>query len=345
MEAARIHAWGGELVLEPVPEPRPGPGEVLVQVLACGVGLTVLNCIRGHLGADPNDLPRVPGHELVGRIVETGPGVDPSRRGELVSAYFYLFCGRCARCLAGQEDLCLRLEGWIGVDRDGGYAQLVALPERNAISLPPGLDPVEATVIADAVATPVHVSHLARLQPGDRVAVIAAGGGLGIHMVQVARLFGAEVVGLETVPAKRRHLEQELQIPTLDSTDFHSVRLPSGWEGGADVVIDFLGRRESLSWGLDALGPYGRLVTLTTFPGVDFPVSPRQLVFSQLAILGSRYATRGEFELAARLVAEGRVRPVIGRREALSGVRGIHDDLEHGRLLGRGALVWPDPAS
>ncbi|HLH68583.1 MAG TPA: alcohol dehydrogenase catalytic domain-containing protein [Candidatus Dormibacteraeota bacterium] len=345
MEAARIHAWGGDLVLEQVPEPRPGPGEVLIQVLACGVGLTVLNCIDGHLGADPDDLPRIPGHELVGKIVEAGPGVDPSRRGELVSAYFYLFCGHCARCLAGQEDLCLRLEGWIGVDRDGGYAPLVALPERNALAIPPSLDPVEATVIADAVATPVHVSHLARIQPGERVAVIAAGGGLGIHMSQVARGFGAEVVGLETAPAKRRYLEQELQIATADSTDFSAVRLPHGWEGGADVVIDFLGRRESLTWALNALGPSGRLVTLTTFPGIDFPVSPRQLVFSQLSILGSRYATRGEFELAARLVAEGRVRPVIGRRERLADVRAIHEDLRHGRLLGRGALVWSDPAS
>ncbi len=344
MEAARIHAWGGELVVERVPEPRPGPGEVLVQVLACGVGLTVLNCIEGHLGADPDDLPRVPGHELVGRIVETGPGVDPSRQGELVSAYFYLFCGRCARCLAGQEDLCLNLEGWIGVDRDGGYAQLAALPERNAISLPPGLDPVEATVIADAVATPVHVSRLARIWPGDRVAVIAAGGWLGIHMVQVARLFGAEVVGLEAALAKRRYLEQELRVAAVDSTDFHSVRLPSGWEVGADVVVDFLGRRESLTWALEALGPDGRLVTLTTFPGVDFPVSPRRMVFSQLAILGSRYATRGEFALAARLVAEGRVRPVIGRREHVAEVRAIHDDLRRGRLLGRGVLAWPDPA-
>jgi len=340
VRAGRIHRWGGELRLEEVPDPRPSEDEVLVRVEACGVGLTVLNCIRGDLGDDAADLPRVPGHELVGTIVEAGVGVSPGRRGERVTAHFYLFCGRCPRCLAAQEPLCDNLAGWVGVDRDGGYAELVALPERNAIALPPGLDPVLATTIPDAVATPVHVCRRAGVRPGERVAVIAAGGGVGIHMVQVARVYGADVAGLEVASEKLDYLERELGVAAIPSPDFAAVELPAAWNGRSDVVVDLLGTNESLRWGVERLAAGGRLVTLTTFRGVDFPVSSRQLVFGETAIVGSRYASRQELVLAAGLLAGGRVRPVVGRREPLERVAAIHEDLRAGRLLGRGALVW-----
>jgi D-arabinose 1-dehydrogenase-like Zn-dependent alcohol dehydrogenase len=342
MEAGRIHAWGGGLVREAVPEPVPGEGEVLVEVLACGVGLTVLNCMGGQLGADPRNLPRIPGHEFVGRILDAGPGVDRRRRGELVAAYFYLFCGRCRRCLGGDEDLCEHLAGFLGVSRDGGYAPLAVLPERNAVPIPPQLDPVLATVLPDAVATPVHVARLARLAPGERVAVIGAGGGVGIHMVQVAAAYGAEVAGLESVPDKLDYLQAELGVVPVRSSDFVTARLPQGWGGRADVVVDLVGSRESLGWGLASLAGGGRLVVLTTFPEVGVLVSPRSMVFSQTSVLGSRYTTRAELVLAGRLVAEGRVRPVVGRCEDLAGVEGIHQDLRAGGLLGRGALVWSE---
>src|SRR5438105_2863874 len=267
--AGRIHQWGGEVRIEEVRDPRPGEDEVLVSVAACGVGLTVLNCIRGDLGDDPDDLPRVPGHELVGTIVQTGPGVDPGRRGELVTAHFYLFCGRCARCLAAQEPTCENLRGWVGVDRDGGYAELVALPERNAVALPAGLDPVLATTVSDAIATPVHVCRRAGVRPGDRLVVVAAGGGVGVHMVQVARVYGAEVVGLDVSAEKLDYLQRELDVPAVHSGDFGAVELPAAWGGRADVVVDLLGTAESLRWGVGHLGSSGRLVTLTTFRDVE----------------------------------------------------------------------------
>ena len=340
MRAARIHRWGDELRLEEIPEPRPAADEVLVRVQACGVGLTVLNCIRGDLGGDLAALPRVPGHELVGTIVETGTGVEPGRRGERVTAHFYLFCGRCPRCLAAQEPVCDNLAGWVGVDRDGGYAELVTLPGRNAVSLPAGLDPVLATTIPDAIATPVHVCRRVGVRPGERVAVVAAGGGVGMHMVQVARVYGADVVGLEVGAEKLDYLQRELEVRAVPSPDFAAVELPAAWAGRADVVVDLLGRVESLRWAVDHLAAGGRLATLTSFRGVDFPISSRELVFGETAILGSRYASRHELALGARLLADGRVRAVIGRREPLDRVTAIHEDLRAGRLLGRGALVW-----
>lgn len=340
MEGLRVHAWGGELRSEAIPDPEPREGEVLVEVEACGVGLTVLNCIRGDLGDDPADLPRVPGHELVGRVIATGAGVAAERVGQRVTAYFYLFCGECPRCLAGAEDLCERLAGYVGVDRDGGYAPRCTLPARNAIALPDGLDPVLATTIPDAVATPVHVARLAGIRPGARVAVIAAGGGVGIHMVQVARVYGAEVAGLDIDQRKLAYLEDQLRLAVADSSDFASIRLPPTWRGRADVIVDLLGRPESVAWALGALDLGGRLIALTTFRDLAAPIAPRDLVLRQLAILGSRYATRAEVVEAAGLVAGGAVRPVVGRQEGAGSVLAIHDDLRAGRLIGRGALVW-----
>lgn len=339
-EGYRVHRWGEEPVWESLPRPEPGPGEVLIRVAACGVGLTVLNCIRGDLANDPALLPRVPGHELVGRVEALGPGVRPDLVGRLVAAYFYLSCGACPECLGGQDSRCRRLAGWVGVHRDGGYAPWAVLPAHNALLLPEGIDPVAATVVPDAVATPVHVCRTrARVRPDDRVAVVGAGGGVGIHMAQVARLHGARVAGLDVVDEKLEALE-ELGVTPVRSDDFSALD-PGLWpDGPPTVVIDLVGTPASLAWSAGALVSAGRLVVLTTFRGVEVSLDPRELVFREAIILGSRYAARREVAMAADLVAQGRIRPIIGETVGPDGIPDLHQRLRDGRLLGRGALVW-----
>lgn len=334
----RTHQWGSDPVWESLPDPVPDRDGVLIEVEACGIGLTVLNSIAGDLADDRATLPRVPGHELVGLVLEAGDDVDPSLIGRRVVAYFYLSCGSCFECRAGREQRCMALKGWVGVHSDGGYAPLCALPARNVIPVSSDLDPVAATVVPDAVATPVHVAAHAGIEASDLVLVIGAGGGVGSHMIQVARLHGAEVVGLDQGEQKLQ-LIADLGARPLSSASFSEL---SGRIGGRapTVVIDLVGSAESIEWGRASLATGGRQVLLTTFRGQSFPLSPRQMVSNELTVLGSRYTTKAEVATAARLVENGDVSPVIGRVVAPEEATQIHIQLRRRTLPGRGAIDW-----
>jgi D-arabinose 1-dehydrogenase-like Zn-dependent alcohol dehydrogenase len=340
MRALRITAWGGPLQETKIEPPILNDSDLLVRVEACGIGLTVINCMQGQLGDDPGYLPLTPGHELVGIVEAAGPAASPALLGQRVAAYFYLICGACPNCLSAQDSLCTRFRGNVGVAIDGGYAEYAVIPALNAIPVPDGINPVAATTIADAIATPVHVARRARIEPGTRVAVLAAGGGVGVHMVQVARAYGGEVAGLDVVPSKLAYLADEIGIAAIDSRDFGAVQLPHSWGGQADVIIDLYGRAPAQRWAVDHLARNGTLVALTTFRNESFPVSSRELVLRQLSVLGSRYNSRYEVGLAAEFVRSGRVRPVVSRVVGPEKVAATLDAIRAGTILGRAALEW-----
>jgi D-arabinose 1-dehydrogenase-like Zn-dependent alcohol dehydrogenase len=340
VRAQVIHAWGGPLSYEERPRPIPRAGEVLVAVRACGVGLTVLNYIQGNLGR-PDDLPRVPGHEITGVVAEVGPGVSTLRPGDRVMAFFYLTCGRCDLCRAGRDSMCRQHAGYVGVHRDGGYAEYVALPEANALPLPDGIPFAEATAIPDAIATPYHVcASRAGVRVGDRVLVVGAGGGVGIHMLQMARLFGGDVVAVDVNDGK---LERCRALGAAHAVNFMAAdaeaRARDALAGGATVAIDLVGSEATLEWAFRLLGPTGRMILLTTFPGVGLRLETRRMVMGEMTVSGSRYCGRADAMAAARLVAEGRIAPVVSTVRPLAEVDALHAMLREGTLLGRGAAV------
>ncbi|TMD26600.1 MAG: NADPH:quinone oxidoreductase, partial [Chloroflexi bacterium] len=198
MHAMVLEQFGGRLTATVMTVPEPGPGEVLVRVVACGAGLTLESVRLGHLGGST---PRIMGHEFSGTVAATGAGVDGWHKGDPVTGSFYLFCGNCVMCASGRETLCINNKGNIGAKIDGAFAEYVVVPACNLVSIPEGVALREAGVIADAVATSYHIAReRARIVPGQRVAVIGAGGGVGIHMLQVAKAFGAFVIAVERDP-------------------------------------------------------------------------------------------------------------------------------------------------
>jgi propanol-preferring alcohol dehydrogenase len=337
MRAQVLHQWGDQLVHETVKAPTAGPGSAVVRVEACGVGLTVLNYMNGNNQRGAELLPRIPGHELVGTVMEVGAGVTTLRVGERVMAYFYLSCGGCDFCRLAHEPLCRNLRGNVGVVADGGYAELCCLPAFNLLPVPEGIGPIEATAIPDAIATPLHVSRRAAVGPGDVVMVIGAGGGVGVHMTQMARLFGARVVGVDVGEAK---LAAAREAGASVALDFTAGDPRAALGEPVTAVVDLVGAPETLAFGLDALDRRGRLVVLTTFPGVSAAVAPRQLVRDEITVMGSRYASRWEVSRAAELVAQGRIRPVVSAVTTLARVGELHARLRARTLIGRGAIAF-----
>lgn len=338
MRCLRIEKWGGDLQEAERAVPEPGDGDVLVEVEATSVGLTVANVMNGDLGNSLGDLPRIPGHEVVGRVRDCGDSVPHLEPGDRVGAYFYLSCDHCEYCRCGQESLCKNLEGLVSVDIDGGFAEYVRLPAANALALPESLDPIDATVIPDAVATPYHVANRrANVDPGDKVLVLGAGGGVGIHMVQMAQYFGGTVtaVGRDTASMDRcRDLGAKRAVDTSEES------LASALDGASfDSIIDFTGSMSLIKEAMDLLGPRGRLVNLTTFPGQTLDVSPREQVFAETEVVGSRYCSKQEFVRSGELVAEGIIEPVVSEVAKMAETQGLIDRIRAGEILGRAAMV------
>jgi len=342
MKAMLLKAANAPLVLETVPDPVPGPGEAVAKVLACGAGLTIHHARAGRV---PVQYPRILGHEITGEIVALGAGVDDLRVGDAVTAYFYLTCGRCRWCRTNRETLCEHFGGYVGREIDGGYAEYIKLPARNFLKLPPGLDwrkhASELGVICDAIATPVKVVRKARIVPGDTVAVFGAGGGLGIHMLMIARWAHARrVIAVDVMASKFEACTKSGADATVDASDGKVAERLLDLTGGRgiDVAIDFVCSTGTLEAAFAALGRGGRLVTLGGH-GAPFRVEPGAMLRKELEILGSRYATRQEVLDALDLVARGDVWPLVTEKVPLAQAESIHQRLERGLITGRAALV------
>ncbi|HEX2030275.1 MAG TPA: zinc-binding dehydrogenase [Actinomycetota bacterium] len=334
MKAAVLDEFGGRLRMERRPVPRPGPGEALIRVLSCGTGLTIEWARIGRLGGS---VPRVLGHEYTGTVVEVGPGVEGWRDGDVVTGSFYRFCGHCRMCSGGRETLCLNFEGYIGIHVDGAFAEYVVVPARNLVPVPEDVPVREAGIIADAVATPLHVaSRRAMIGPGDRVAVIGAGGGVGVHMAQVARAFGGIVAAVDRDPEKLKRLrELDFDAVVDASAETWPADVADAFGSPPDVVIDMVGSTETLAAAWASLGVGGRFVSVAATPSVTMPVEPLQLVMKEIVVTGTRYASRAEIAASLDLVRSGAVRCVIGARYPLDRVQEAMDAIAANEVFGR----------
>ncbi|MGZ5125744.1 MAG: alcohol dehydrogenase catalytic domain-containing protein [Burkholderiales bacterium] len=342
MKAILLKAAKTPLVLENVPDPVPGPGEAVAKVLACGAGLTVHHARAGRVRVE---YPRILGHEIAGEIVAVGAGVTSVKRGDGVTAYFYLTCGECHWCRIDRETLCENFRGYVGREVDGGYAEYMKLRADAFIKLPEGLDwrryPAEAGVVCDAIATPLKVTRKARLMPTDVVAVFGAGGGLGVHMLKVARWAHArKVIAVDVMASKFEACIKAGADATVDASsgDVPQQLLELTGGKGIDVAIDFVSSTSTLESALGALGKGGRLITLGG-SGARFNTDPGDMLRKEIEILGSRYASKEEVRESLELVARGDVWPLVSEKAPLAQAEAIHQRLEQGLITGRAALL------
>jgi propanol-preferring alcohol dehydrogenase len=341
MKAMVLRSPGTPFVLEERPDPTPGPGEAVARVIACGSGLTIHHVRAGRAKVD---YPRIIGHEVTGEIVAVGRDVAGLAVGNPVTVWFYLTCGRCRWCLSGRETLCENFAGYVGRAVDGAYAEYVKLPARNFLKLPEGLDweahPAEVSVICDAVATPYKVIRRARIAPTDTVAVIGAGGGLGIHMIMMAKWAHARVIAVDRAAEKlptctKVGADAVVDASRNDATEA-LIELTGG--KGVDVAIDFVSSAETLERAVSALGTGGRLVTLGG-SGQVFRANSATMLAKELELIGSRYATRQEVLDSLALVARGDLWPLVTETYRLEDAETVHQRLEQEKTIGRAALL------
>ena len=344
MKALVLKELGGPLRLEDLPMPQPGPGEVLVRVRACGLGLTLVWNRNGR-GGTSGKLPRIIGHEIAGVVTQVGPSVDGFKAGDRVNVYYYLTCGNCRWCNRGRDDLCEHQAGVVGRQIDGGLAEYVKLPVRNVCPIPPTVSDVDAAVTADAVATPVHVlRERAQLRAPDTVLVVGAGGGVGIHMVQMAKVLGASRVMAVDINAEKLALAKQNGADEIINSrevgfDEEVRRLTEG--RGVDVVVEMVGLTETMERSLRSLGTGGRLVLVGTYDGnAVLPVTQNSLR-GECIVTGSRYCARHELAEALELVAQGRIRPAVTRICQLEEADAVLRSIERMELAGRACAVLP----
>jgi alcohol dehydrogenase, propanol-preferring len=337
MKAVRYHGPGQPFRLEQVDRREPGPGEVLVRVAASGVCHTELHFKSGLL--DMGVAPVTMGHEVVGRIESVGEGVSPGRVNERVIVYYYLGCLECAYCRVGDEHLCPNLRAEYGFISDGGYAEYLTVPARNAVPLSATIPDVEAAPIGCGVTTAVHAVKLAEPKLGEWIVVYGVGG-VGFGLVQLARSTGARTIAVGRSGAKLdKALGLGAEVAVNASEEAAAERIGEITEGaGADVVFECVGTEESMKEASAALGRRGRLVFVGYSPA-SFTVHPIQLVVFEQNVMGSVGATLNDLYEAVELVERGVVRTVVDRTLPLEQFESGLDALERGELVGRAVLV------
>ncbi len=340
MRTMVVGKWGEAFKIENRPDPQPAPGEAVMKVRAAGVGLTLVTMRTGIFGGTA---PRIMGHELGGDIIAVGDGVENVKMGQRCAVYFYLNCGHCRWCRNGRETLCENHGGYVGVHRDGGYAEFVSLPSENFLPIPDNLDYEGAAIAADAVNTPWHcMRERAQINPHDDVMLVGAGGGVGIHGVQVAKIFGARVIAVDISEEKlelasKWGADEVVNFRAIEDLAAEAKRLTDG--KGVDAAIDFVGKPETFQACIDGLAVGGRAVVIGAQPG-DVKVNPVNLVITEQIITGSRHSTRAELIETMDIMARGLVTPVVGKRLHFTEVEALFQDLQDEKLLGRGALTY-----
>src|SRR3954471_9654006 len=208
MRAVTFADFGGAEQLRAVEIDRPEPGldEVLVRIHAAGV---CYHDVLSRGGKIPGGRPgRILGHEMAGEIVATGANVAPERMGERVVVYQRVYCGTCRYCVNGRQDLC-RNSRVLGESGGGRYAEFACVPPRNAIRMPDHLDMNAAALAVCPVGTSVRAAlGVARVEPGHVVLITGAGGGLGIHQIQVVKSVNARAIAVTSSEDKAEILRQ-----------------------------------------------------------------------------------------------------------------------------------------
>ncbi|MBV8066496.1 MAG: alcohol dehydrogenase AdhP [Candidatus Eremiobacteraeota bacterium] len=332
MKAAVVREFGQPLVIEELPVPVPGPGELLVEVVACGVCHTDLHAAEGDWPVKPAP-PFVPGHETAGRVAALGGGVTNYKVGDAVGiAWLHDACGMCEYCITGWETLCEEQRN-SGYSVDGGFAQYAIASAAYAGRLPEDVDFARIAPIICAGVTTYKGIKETETQPGHWIAISGLGG-LGHIAVQYAKAMGMRVVGLDVAKEKLDLARSLGADAAFDARSPDAVgQVLELTKGGAHGVLVTAVSPPAFSQALQYVRR-GGTVALNGLPPGDFPVPIFDVVLKRLTIRGSIVGTRFDLAQAIALAAEGKIKANVNTAP-LEEINHVFSELKAGRVDGR----------
>lgn len=293
MRALRLVATGEPLRDEDVELAPLGADDVTVAVAAAGICRSDVH-YRAGTRAVPR-LPLTPGHEIAGRVVDVGSEVRRVSPGDRVAVHYQVSCGRCGQCSQGREQFCSTGE-MIGLARDGGYAEAVVVPERNAFALPETISFAAGAIMMCSSVTSLHALRRGGLVPGERVAVFGCGG-LGVSAIKLAFALGASVVYGVDVNDEKLQIAARLGARPVPFSDAATVR--------ADVALELVGLPETMRAAVDSLAVHGRAVAVGITHEPFSLDSFGDLVLREAQVIGAADHTAAEVDELIDMAGRG----------------------------------------
>ena len=334
MKAAVVRAFGKPLVIEEAPVPRPGAGEVLVQVRACGVCHTDLHAAHGDWPVKPTP-PFVPGHEGVGFVTEVGPGVTHLREGDRVGVpWLYTACGHCTYCWSGWETLCEGQKN-TGYSVNGAFAEYVVADADYVGRLPAKADFLEVAPVLCAGVTVYKGLKMTEARPGDWV-VVSGIGGLGHMAVQYARAMGLAVAAVD-VDDRKLDLARRLGATvTVNARAADPAAYLTKEIRGAHGVLVTAPSPKAFEQALGMVRRGGTVV-LNGIPPGSFPLPIFDMVLRAVTVRGSIVGTRLDLQEALAFSAAGAVKATV-ETARLEAINDVFERMQAGEIEGRVVL-------
>jgi alcohol dehydrogenase, propanol-preferring len=337
MKAAVLHEFKKPLAIEEVMRPTPGPGQVLIEVEACGVCHSDLHVADGDWKQFSGIVkkPLILGHEIVGRVVEKGATVHDLQVGDRVGVpWVHWTCGDCEFCRGGNENLCIK-QAITGVTVDGGYAEFVNAPASHAMKIPPNLSPKEVAPLFCAGVTAYRALKHAKILAGQCLAVFGVGG-LGHVAIQIGQSFGAEVTAIDISEEKLAQAKALGASHTLNAASSDVVKALRG-EGGVHVAIVTSAAKAAYDMAFYCLRPTGTLLVVG-LPAENICFPPIMMAAGEVRIQATAVGTRDDLREVLAMAAAGKVRCQVTSRP-LAQVNEVLEDLRQGRIAGRVVLT------
>jgi NADPH:quinone reductase-like Zn-dependent oxidoreductase len=331
------HGGAEKILYDDYRDPLAEAGEVVVRVKACALNQVDMLLLDGRF-PPPEGLPHVNGCEVTGTVEAVGPGVNGLLRGARVIIFPGFSCGRCEYCLRGERTVCVRY-GYLGADKDGGYAELCKAPAANILPLHDAISFEAGAAVPLAMLTSWHaLIAQADCRPGQTVLVQAAGSGVGSAAIQIARLCGARVmttVGSDDKIDFARSLGAE-HVVNYRTQDF--VEEAKRWSGkrGVDIVIEHIGG-ETFERSVYALTRLGTLVTIGSHDTHWGRLDLRHVYSKNLRVLGTNLGSVLELQAVLDHVVADRLKPIVDRafplKDARAAVQHVLDRKNRGKVL------------